>query len=167
MRSSGPGSFPVHSAHVGQELEVHYRWHPYFGYKVSVRRVENRATGQFLKVLGPTGLVISIAGWMLDPMVCAGMVVGRPRVELAALIELNQLLRGAPNPAHSRIDDTLIREKSFETSQIAGSGTLTSADDPLVRQKKTRRVGSPRAGQSHPGSGSDPDAGGRSQGGGA
>jgi septal ring factor EnvC (AmiA/AmiB activator) len=21
----------VHSAHVGQEIEVHYRWHPYFG----------------------------------------------------------------------------------------------------------------------------------------
>jgi hypothetical protein len=160
-------SFPVHSAHVGQELEVHYRWHPYFGCRVNVRRVEQRATGQFLKVLGPTGLVVSIAGWMLDPMVCGGMAIGRPRVELAALIELNRLLRGAPNPAHSRIDDAVIREKGSETSQITGSGTLTSADDPFVRQQKTRRVGSPRARQSRSGPRSDPDAGGWSKGGGA
>ena len=69
------GPSPVHSAHVGQELEVHYRWHPYFGRKVAVRRVEQRATGQFLKVLGPAGIVVSIAGWMLDPVICAGMTM--------------------------------------------------------------------------------------------
>ena len=40
---------PVHSAHVGQELEVHYRWHPYFGCKVVIRRVAQRATGRFLE----------------------------------------------------------------------------------------------------------------------
>ena len=45
--SSDRGLLPVHSAHVGQELEVHYRYHPYFGCKVLVRRVEQRATGQF------------------------------------------------------------------------------------------------------------------------
>jgi hypothetical protein len=125
--------------------------------------VEQRATDQFLKVLGPTGLVVSIAGWMLDPMVCGGMAIGRPRVDLAALIELNRLLRGAPNPAHSRIDDALIREKCNETSQIAVSDTLASAEDPLFRQRTTRGGGRPRAGQSRPGSGSDPDAGGRSE----
>ena len=46
----------------GQELEVHYQWHPYFGSKVAVRRVEQRASGQFLKVLGPAGVVVSMAG---------------------------------------------------------------------------------------------------------
>ena len=34
-----------------------------------MRRVEQRATGQFLKVQGPAGIVISIAGWMLDPVI--------------------------------------------------------------------------------------------------
>jgi hypothetical protein len=63
-------SSPVHSAHVGQELEVHYRWHPYFRCKVFVRRVEQRATGQFLQVEWPTGIIISIAGWMLDAVAC-------------------------------------------------------------------------------------------------
>jgi hypothetical protein len=55
---------PVHSAHVGQELEVHYPWYPYFRRKVLVRRVEQRATGQFVLVEGPTSIVVSIAGWM-------------------------------------------------------------------------------------------------------
>ena len=89
-----PRPSPVHSAHVGQELEVHYRCHPYFGRKVLVRRVEQRATGQFLKVEGPTGIVVSIAGWMLDPVICAKMTIGTPRVDLAALIELKRLLMG-------------------------------------------------------------------------
>ena len=31
-----------------------------------------RATGLFLQVSGPAGVVVSIAGWMLDPVVCAG-----------------------------------------------------------------------------------------------
>jgi hypothetical protein len=83
---------PVHSAHVGQELEVHYRYHPYFGRKVLVRRMEQRATGQFLSVQGPAGIVVSIAGWMLDPVICAGMTIGAPRVDLAALVELERAI---------------------------------------------------------------------------
>ena len=69
-----------------------------------MRRVEQRATGQFLKVQGPAGIVVSIAGWMLDPVICAGMTIGAPRVDLAALIELKRLLIGVANPAHSRSD---------------------------------------------------------------
>ena len=97
-----PAPLPVHSAHVRQELEVHYRWHPYFGSKVGIRRVEQRATGRFLKVLGPAGVVVSIAEWMLDPIVCAGMTIGAPRVDLAALIELERLLIARANPADSQ-----------------------------------------------------------------
>jgi excisionase family DNA binding protein len=77
----GRAQSSVHSAHVGQEFEVHYRWHPYFGCKVVVRRVEQRATGQFLKVQGPASVVVSIAGWMLDPVACAGMIMGAPHVD--------------------------------------------------------------------------------------
>jgi hypothetical protein len=29
---------------------------------------------------------------MLDPMICAGMTIGAPRVDLAALVELKRLL---------------------------------------------------------------------------
>jgi len=102
---------PVHSAHVGEQLKVHYRWHPYYGSKVSVRCVEQRVTGQFLRVLGPAGVVVSIAGWMLDPIICGGMVMGAPRPELAALIELSRLLIGADNAADSRNDGAIVREE--------------------------------------------------------
>ena len=111
---------PVHSAHVGEELEVHYRWHPYFGCKVGVRRVEQRATGRFLKVQGPTGVVVSIAGWMLDPVVCAGMIIGPPQVDLSALVDLQRLFMRTANPAHSRSDVGIVREEGNEASQVAG-----------------------------------------------
>lgn len=101
-----------------QEFEVHYRWHPYFGCTVVVRRVEQRAMGQFLKVQGPAGVVVSIAGWMLDPVACAGMLMGAPSVDLAALFELDQLLIAAGNPAHSRSDVAIVREKDNEGAQI-------------------------------------------------
>jgi hypothetical protein len=122
---------PVHSAHVGQELEVHYRWHPYFGSKVSIRRVEQRATGRFLKVLGPAGVVVSIADWMLDPVACAGMAMGAPRVKrygpragtclttsdialahLAFLVHLGLNLR-AGLPMYSVLGATTEREDAY------------------------------------------------------
>ena len=105
---------PVHSAHVGQELEVHYRCHPYYGQKVLVRVVQQRATGQFLTVQGPSGIVVSIAGWMLDPVICTEMTMGAPRVHLAALVDLKCLLMGVSDPTKSRIDGEIVREKGNE-----------------------------------------------------
>ena len=75
-----------------------------------MRRIEQRATGQFLSVQGPAGIVVSIAGWMLDPVICAGMTIGAPRVDLAALVELERLLIGTVNPAHSRNDVAIVRD---------------------------------------------------------
>ena len=157
-----PEPSPVHSAHVGQELEVHYQWHPYFGSKVAVRRVEQRASGQFLKVLGPAGVVVSMAGWMLDPVICDGMSFGGPRVDLAALVELERLLIGAIKPAHCRSDISIVPEESDAVSQSADSGA-GSADDFVIRQHPAGRAGLCGAGQDHFGVGSDPHAGGRPQ----
>lgn len=113
-----------------------------------MRRVEQRATGQFLKVQGPVGVVVSIAGWMLDPATCAGMTLGSPRVDVAALIELKRLLKGLSNPTHSRIDVAIVREEANAASQVAGSGT-GSADGPVGRRQQVGRVGRPRAEQDH------------------
>src|SRR5580700_4705803 len=107
--TSDPMPSPVHSAHVGQELEVHYRWHPYFGRKVVIRRIAQRATGRFLSIMGPAGVVVTIADWMLDPVVCAAMPVGTPRVDLAALVELKRLLMGAADATHSSGDAGIVR----------------------------------------------------------
>ena len=70
---------------------MHYRWHPYFGRKVVIRRIAQRATGRFLSIMGPAGVVVTIADWMLDPVLCAAMPTGTPRVDLAALVELKRL----------------------------------------------------------------------------
>jgi hypothetical protein len=37
---------PVHSAHIGQEIEVHYRWHPLYGRRVKVRDIKQRGGGR-------------------------------------------------------------------------------------------------------------------------
>jgi hypothetical protein len=99
----------VHSAHVGQELEVQYRWHPYFGCKVVIRRIAQRATSRFLSIMGPAGVVVTIADWMLDPVVCAALSEGTPRVDLAALVELKRLLMCAADTTHSWGDSGIVR----------------------------------------------------------
>jgi hypothetical protein len=128
---------PVHSAHVGEDREVHYRWHPYFGLRVCVRWVE-RATGQFLKVEGPSGVVVSIPGWMVDPLVCADMCIGRPQVDLAALSELKRLVTPTAAPAHFLREDGCAREEPDETAQCA-CGDLGPADEPDVRARQGGR----------------------------
>src|SRR5580700_7379826 len=151
---------PVHSAHVGQELEVYYRWHPYFGCKVGVRRVEQRATGHFLKVQGPAGVVVSIAGWMLDPVVCAGMAIGPPQVNLAALVDLQRLFMSTAKASHSQSDVGIVWEEGNEASQVVGAD-LGSTDEPVVRHPQTGRTGVSGAGQGCIGAGSDAAAGSR------
>ncbi|HZX71496.1 MAG TPA: hypothetical protein VFE77_11825 [Rhodanobacter sp.] len=111
-------SSPVHSAHVGQELEVHYRWHRYFGRKVSVRRVEQRATGQFLKVQGPAGTVVILAGWMLDPVICAGMTIGAPCVDLAALVELKRKRAGMTSRRSETSSPILTRSAELQARTL-------------------------------------------------
>jgi hypothetical protein len=165
-RSSARYSLPVHSAHVGQELEVYYRYHPYFGRNVLVRRIAQRATGQFLSVQGPAGIVVLIAGWMLDPVICAGMTIGAPRVDLATLVELKRLLIGLATPAHSQSDVGIVREESNEVSQIAGAGAEPTNETP-IGQKPAGWGGTRRAEQDHLGAGSNPHAGGRPAGRGA
>lgn len=152
---------PVHSAHVGDEVEVHYRWHPYFGQKVSVRRVDERATGQFLHVLGPTGVVVSIAGWMIDPVVCAGMTMGLARVDLAALIELNGLVTGGDKPALFRGGRRITQEEDDEIPQYAGAGVGPTAR-PDIQDANTRRTERQRAQAGDINTGLPADAGCRS-----
>jgi len=77
--------------------------------RTGVRRVEHRATGQFLKVEGPSGIVVSIPGWMLDVHVCAGMKTGSPQVDLAArakaAITLAQIMMQAAGLPVEELDD--------------------------------------------------------------
>ena len=79
-----------HSAHIGQEVEVHYRWHALYGRCLRRQYVERRAGGDVVHVEVAPGVVIVMAGWVLDPAACAGMSLGALRVTLAGLAELHQ-----------------------------------------------------------------------------
>jgi hypothetical protein len=143
-------------------LEVHYRWHPYFGCKVVIRRIAQRATGRFLSILGPAGVVVTIADWMLDPVVCAVMAKGMPRVDLTALVELKRLLMGAADAAHSWGDSGIVREDHHDASQAAVDDR-ESADELAVRRQKIGRNEFRGARQGSLDTGSNPDVSGRPQ----
>jgi hypothetical protein len=59
-------------------------------------------------------VVIVVAAWMLDPAACAGMALGAPRVNLAALVEVNQLLVERGFRRCSRDDTTIVSEEQHE-----------------------------------------------------
>lgn len=68
-----------HSAHVGQEVEIYYRWHAQYGLRVRLQCSEQRATSEIVHVAVRPGIVIVIvvAAGMLDAASCAGMDLGR------------------------------------------------------------------------------------------
>jgi hypothetical protein len=71
---------------------VHYRWHPLCRQHVRRQCSERRAAGEIVHIEAPSGVVTVVPAWMLDPVACAGMAIGAPRVALAALTDLHQLL---------------------------------------------------------------------------
>jgi len=71
------GQSRSHSAHVGQEVEVHYRWHALYGRRVRRQYVERRAGGEVVYVEVSPGNVLVVAAWMFDAAACAGMDWGR------------------------------------------------------------------------------------------
>jgi hypothetical protein len=72
---------------------VHYRWHALFGRRLRIERVDKRRSGQFVHVEVLPGVFMVVAAWMLDASACAGMELGAPRVSLAALSDLDDLLK--------------------------------------------------------------------------
>ena len=69
-----------HSAHIGQEVEVHYRWHAHYGRRLRRQYVERRAGGDVVHVEVTPGVVVVVAAWMLDPAACAGRSVPRASI---------------------------------------------------------------------------------------
>ena len=81
-----------HSAHIGQDVVVQYRWHPLYGRSVRRIQSERRASGELVHVELTPGAVTILPAWKLDAVYCAGLKVGAPQVSLAALCALHELL---------------------------------------------------------------------------
>src|SRR5271165_627613 len=90
--SSSRWTSPVHSARVGAEVEVHYRWHALFGRRLRLQYSEVRAGAPLSFVEAGPGVVIVMPSWMLDPAACADTTLGEPQVDCAALKDLSRLL---------------------------------------------------------------------------
>src|SRR6476660_2969883 len=80
-----------------------------------------RAGGDVVHVEVTPGVVIVVAAWMLDPAACAGMSLGAPRVKLAALAELHQLLVERGFRRSFRDDPTIVQEEQHEELARTGS----------------------------------------------
>src|ERR1700746_2489362 len=83
----------VHSAHINQEVEVHYRWHALHGRKVRQLYAERRSGREVVVVEAAPGVAIVLAAWMLDPVICAAMSLGTPTIDVAGLADLDRLLK--------------------------------------------------------------------------
>jgi hypothetical protein len=103
-----------HSAHIGHEVEVHYRWHALYGRRIRRQYTERRAGGEVVHVEVAPGVVVVVAAWMLDPATCGGMELGAPRVTLSALAELHQLLIEYGFRRSSSDGPTIVQEERHE-----------------------------------------------------
>jgi hypothetical protein len=142
-------------------MKVHYRWHPYFGQKVRIRQVQERADGRYVRVQDPGGIVVLMASWMLDPLLCAAMTVGPPRVDYATLIELGKLLIDARLNKVSSEETTNVQE---EHDEIARRGVSAAGSPPAELDVRLPAAGGIEHGgpeQSEPGLGAYLDAGSR------
>jgi hypothetical protein len=153
------GQSRSHSAHIEQEVEVRYRWHALYGRRVRCQRREQREAGPIVYLETAPGVVIVAAAWILDPIACAGMALGEPRVAVSALNELHRLLieRGF---RQSSLDDPIIvqegqDEKAADTNAaICGAAPAqhlvrfrkASGDESVGAQHDARPTGQPPVG---------------------
>ncbi len=155
-----------HSAHIGQEVEVFYRWHPLFRRRVRRQYSERWATGEVVHVQVAPCIVIVVAAWMLDAVACAHMELGAPRASVEALADLHLLLSqqglrrcfsGVSQPCEARHDPCT---QTASTSDDIGTTNITS---PASTEYRIRVAGAPRPGsertkQCGHATGSHPDA---------
>jgi hypothetical protein len=114
----GPGQSRGHSAHIGQEVIIHYRWHPLYGR--SARRIQSKrcVSGDVVRVELSPGAVTVLPAWKLDAVYCAGLKVGAPRVSLPALRALHELLIACESRLVSA-GGNIVRQETQDGSAVA------------------------------------------------
>ena len=156
---------PVHSHHIGQDIEAHYRWHPLYGRRVKFTDIEQRGGARVVHIEVDPWVVRMVAQWMLDAAVCSAMESGERRGTLAALRNLDQLLADQRSRGNSSDGSNIAREKrNGQSSKRRSSRSSivavdTTSDEHDVRGARTPgdERGTARKGN-HP-SGEPADAG--------
>ena len=88
------------------------------------------------------------------------MSTGAPRVDPAALAELDQLLIDISLNKRSPIDAAIVQEERDEESQSTARDTGSPTAESVVRPQVFGRIEFPRKGQGKDTAGANPDAGG-------
>lgn len=70
---SGSKPSSGHSAHIGEEVEIHYRWHAFYGRQVRLYYGEQRRGCAVVVVEHEPGVTTAVERWMLDRATCAAM----------------------------------------------------------------------------------------------
>jgi len=94
--------------------------------------IEQRADGPIVHVEVAPGIVTVVPAWMLDPVACAGMEIGAPRVAASTLADLHRLLTERGFRRSSRDDSLIVQEIQNEGSTSIRPGLAhrtTSAED--------------------------------------
>ena len=124
-----------HSAHVGQEVVVHYRWHPLHGCRLHCHPGKRRSGHGVVHVGVAPGIVMVVAAWMLDLVACAGMEVGPPCAAVPALADLHRLLTALGFRTDSQGDSTVALGNSDEASTAERAEATAPDDDGAGRQE--------------------------------
>ncbi|WP_331382638.1 hypothetical protein [Rhizobium sp. BR 362] len=107
-----------HSAHIGEEVEIHYRWHAFYGRHVRRYYGEQRSGSEVVVVEHEPGVTTAVDRWMLDRATCASMTLGEPQVSLQALTDLDRVLKDH-GLRQVFSDDTTVIEEACDESTTA------------------------------------------------
>lgn len=114
-----------YSAHIGQEVEIHYRWHALYGRPVRRYYGEKRGGADVVVVEGEPGAAIVVAAWMLDPAACLGMKIGAPHVSVEVLVDLHRLLTECGLPDDVNVVQEARNEKRVTTDDKVQARLVT------------------------------------------
>lgn len=76
-----------------------------------------------------SGAITVVSAWMLDPVLCVSMKLGEPRIAVAALRELHNLLVERGLRGNSSNDSTFVKEECNEFDLQNHSAAASAVSD--------------------------------------
>ncbi len=132
--SSGrSGQTGHHSAYEPVLTTGEYPWHPLSGRRLRVREGGRRGRFDIVLVEDQPGRLRELPRWMCDPVACAGMDIGPPRVALDALLKLASVLQEMSG--RRRSGPSSGRSSSQEVPSAPTPSTIAVPATPDVRTR--------------------------------
>src|SRR3954452_25177962 len=86
-----------HTAHPSPSVTICYRYHPFYNCSGRILRRSRYRGGEQFVVQLDDGTALAVPAWMLDPLLCAGLIVEpRPRLSQGSLRVVRRLIDSHP-----------------------------------------------------------------------